>query len=63
MLGSAWGQAGALHNLIKWKMSLSLAEELELDDLWDPFQSKLYYSIKWIVWSNINTKENVSDEM
>ncbi|RMC14799.1 hypothetical protein DUI87_06975 [Hirundo rustica rustica] len=34
---------GALSNLVKWKFSLPMAEELELNDLYDCFQPKLFY--------------------
>jgi len=31
---------GALSNLIWWKVSLPMAEGLEIDDLYSPFQPK-----------------------
>ena len=34
---------GALSNLVWWKVSLPIAEGLELDDLYGPFQPKPFY--------------------
>ena len=34
---------GALSNLVEWKVSLPMAGELELDDLYGPLQTKLFY--------------------
>lgn len=41
------GQAGwALSNLAYWKVSLPMAQMLELNDLKDPFQPKPFYLIE-----------------
>jgi len=34
---------GALSNLVWWKVSLPMAGELKLDDLYGPFQPKPFY--------------------
>lgn len=50
---------GALSNLVEWKVSLSMAGALELDDLWGCFKSKQFYDSERkqseVLWAGVAT--------